>query len=296
MPRETILTPSLLSRIRNGSCVALSVGAPAGIRPKRSSGYRIGARSQVGPAASALPSAPQEGSVAVVEICGVMEQRESAWECGETVGYDGIERDVCGALCDPGVAALVVVGDTPGGDEPGLAETVERIAAVVAAVGKPVLGYTPSMLASAGVYLLLGICSDGSRVGSRAPMVYAHASARVGSVSSVVPFATEARKLQEEGVDVYMARGLPGKMKPNGLEPLDALGKARLDEHARACSEDFILFVAAKCGIDPEVVRSWNADMFRGQRAVDAGLVAGLGTLDSVIALASTLAGLQEAA
>jgi ClpP class serine protease len=296
VPRETTLTPDLLARVRHGQCVAVSVGAPTGILPKRSSGYRIAsARAEVAGGRGAS-SAAQLGTVAVVEIRGVMEQYEASWSCGETCGYDGIERDICNALKDPGVAALVVLGETPGGDEPGLVETTDRIREVADGIGKPILGYTPSMLASAGVYLLLGICDAGARVGSKARMVYAHPTARVGSVSSVVPFASESRRLKEEGIDVYMARGLPGKMNPNSAEPLDALGKARLDEHARACSEEFVLFVAAKCGLDPEIVRSWNADLFRGQRAVDVGLVAGLATLDSVIALAGELAGLQEAA
>ncbi len=289
MPREaSALTPDLLARVRPGAAVAVAVNAATGIQRKRPSGYRYAsARSAVVEASSkGRPSAAPQGTVAVVEVRGVIEQRESAWNCGETCGYDGIERDVCGALVDPGVAALVVDIDSPGGDEPGLVETTDRIRAVVDALGKPVLIYSPALLASAAVYLALGI----------GDATYIHASARAGSVSSVVLFATEARKLATDGVDVYVARGVPGKMNPNPLEALDDLGKARLDRHALACSEDFVAFVAAARGLDPTVVRAWNADLFRGQFAVAAGLIDGLGTLDSVIALAGSLAGLQEAA
>jgi len=270
--------------------VAVAVNAATGIRRRRPTGYRLyGARSELSPEGRGRGPAPRitdVGSVAIVEIRGAMEQRESSWECGETCGYDGIERDVCAALTDPGVAALVIDADTPGGDEPGLVETGDRIRAVADAMGKPVLGYSPAFLASAGVYLLLAICDA----------TYIHATARAGSVSSVVLFSTDARRLAKEGTDVYVARGLPGKMNPNSLEPLDDLGKARLDEHALACSEEFVLFVAAKRGLDPAAVRAWNAGLFRGQAAVDVGLVDGLGTLDTVIALAGSLAGLQEAA
>ena len=283
MPETSALTADLLARVRPGAAVAVALGAALGIQRKRPSGhYLASARSQASSAPrSRSAGAPTGGGVAVVEIRGALEQRESDTPCGQTCGYDGIERDIRAAVTDPGVSALVVDIDSPGGDEPGLDEGTVRMAKAIADAGKPVLVYSPSMLASAAVYLALGIATGG---------VFIHPSARAGSVSSVVIFATQARKLAEAGTDVYVARGLPGKFDPNGVEPLSDLGKARLDEHARACSEDFVLFVAAKLGIDPGVVRSWNADMFRGQAAVDVGLVAGLGTLDSVIAHAATLA------
>lgn len=215
-----------------------------------------------------------------------MEQRESEWSCGETCGYDGIERDVCGALRDPGVGALVVDIDSPGGDEPGLVECGERIAAVKAETGKPVLIYSPALLASAAAYLALAV----------GDAVFIHKTARAGSVSSAVVYLGEAQALANEGIEVYIARGVPGKMNPSGIEPLDDLGRARLDAHAKACSEEFIAFVAAARGLSPDVVRNWNAELFRGQAAVDVGLVDGLADLDTVIQLAAARAELQEAA
>lgn len=287
MPRAySALTADLLARVRPGACVAVAMGAATGIQPKRPSGYRgtgVKARAQVGAAGS---RGAVLGEVAVVEIRGCIEQRENAWDCGETCGYDGIERDVCGAAMDPGVAALVVDIDSPGGDEPGMFEGGERIRAVLDGIGKPVLIYSPALLASAAYFLAIAI----------GDAVYIHRTARAGSVSSAVVFGTDARRLAQEGTDVYIARGLPGKMVPNPMEVLDEKGKGRLDKHALACSEEFVAFVSERRGLDPAQVRTFDADLYRGQDAVDVKLVDGLATLDEVIMLAGKLAGLQEAA
>lgn len=236
-------------------------------------------------AATSKPVPPSE-QVAVVTIRGVIEQRASYWACGETCGYDTVEEDVCAALSDPGVGSVVIACDTPGGDVPGLEQATARIRAVVDAIGKPVIGYADECIASAGVWLMLGICDR----------VYLPPSGEIGAVGSCVVFQTEARALTDHGIDTYVARGLPGKMNPNNVEQLDELGKARLDALAAECTERFVDFVATRRGIDPAVVRSWNASLFTGQAAVAVGLADGVGSLDETITLASTLAMVREAA
>jgi len=316
------LTESILRTYRPGGLVAIALGASAGIPQKQprigraraalassmlgdvgrrrfevSRGYSVVARSQVAAAGSRGALPPPAPGTAIVPIRGVIEQRADLWSCGETTGYDLIEADICEALCDPGVGSLVVDCDSPGGDVPGLAEGTARISnfrAQLAAEGmaKPVLGVANEFCASAALYLVLGICDA----------FYLPRSARAGSISSAVVFHSESRALVKEGIDVYIARGLPGKMKPNPLEPLDELGKKRLDDLAMACSEDFIAFVAERRAGRPnaptaDIIRSWSADIFTGEAVVAAGLADGIGSFDQIVALAGELAGAaQEAA
>jgi ClpP class serine protease len=284
------LSRNLLAEHRPGAAVAVAMGLSAGIPLHQLRGYEVHARSRalalVGVASNGgAPPAPSS-QVGVVTIRGVMEQRAGFWSCGETPGYDTIEEDICEALADPGVGSLVIACDTPGGDVAGLEETTARIRAVVDAIGKPVLGWADELIASAGVYLMLGICSG----------LYLPPSGRIGSISSVVIFQSESRALEMDGIDTYVARGLPGKMNPNSFEPLDALGKARLDAFALECSDRFIAFVASTRGIDPAVIRGWDGGMFTGAAAVAAGLADGIGSLDDTITLAAELAALKEIA
>ena len=85
-------------------------------------------------------------------------------------------------------------------------------------------------------------------------------------------------------------------MNPNGMEPLDDLGKARLDAMALSGTERFLAHVSARRGIHPEVIRSWNAGVFEGPAAVVAGLADGVGTLDQTIMLAQLGASGSQAA
>ncbi len=280
------LTASLLAAYRPGSLVAVALGMAANLPRKRPRGYTVHARAQTAPGGPRAPLPPPAPGTAVVRIVGVLEQRANAWSCGETCGYDTIEADLCEALSDPGVGSVVIACDTPGGDVPGLEEATARIRAVVDALGKPVIGYADELVASAGVYLMLGVCDR----------LYLPRSGRIGSISSACIFQSEARALRKAGIDTYIARGLPGKMDPNPLEPLSPLGKARLDAHALECSERFIAFVAQRRGIDPETIRSWSADIFTGEAAVTVGLADGIGSLEGTIALAGELAALKEAA
>lgn len=261
------------------------MGMAAGVPAKRPRGYEVHARSRamLSAPAPAAP-APAAAQVGLVTFRGVLEQRASIWDCGETCGYDTIEQDICEALADPGVAGVVVAGDSPGGDDPGLGEACRRIRAFADLMQKPLLGYVDELAASAAVYLLVGICDA----------IYLPPSGRMGSISSCVIFQTAARALEKEGIDTYIARGLPGKYRPNDLEPLDALGKARLDAQALEGSERFIAFVSARRGIDPEIIRGWNVAMFTGAAAVDAGLADGVGSLEDVITLAAELAAIPR--
>lgn len=292
MPRTdpARLSRSLLAAHRPGALVAVALGMATGIQAHRPRGYELHSRALalVGTAANVgTPVAPVSTQVAVVTIRGVLEQRSSFWDCGETCGYDTVEEDVCEALADPGVGSLVIAGDTPGGDMPGLEETTARIRAVADAIGKPVLGYADEYIASAGVYLLAGIC-DG---------LYLPTSGRIGSIGCVVVFQSEARALVDAGIDTYVARSPgPGKMNPNGFEALDDLGKARLDALALEGSDRFIAFLASRRGLDPAVIRSWNGGMFTGAAAVAAGLADGIGSLEQTITLAAELAALKETA
>jgi capsid assembly protease len=285
--REPVrLTQALLAAHRSGAAVAVAEGHPAGIPARRPSGYEIRSSARVAEASSRGALAPPPSSVAIVPVRGVLEQRAAEWSCGQTCGYDEIEERLTAALFDPGVDAVILDVDSPGGDVPGLEEGVARMRAAVLTSGKPCLGLANEAAFSAALWLLLGIC-DAS---------YLPRSGRMGAVGSVCIFSTEARKLESEGTDVYVARDPAGKMKPNPVEPLDEVGKERLDRHAAECSGRFIAAISALRSIDPEVIRGWNGDTFTGDQAVEAGLADGVMSLDELVAVAAANADMRAAA
>ena len=292
MSRTTLrITHSLLAAHRSGALVGVAIGGVSRQTGRRPRGYSLRPRAGAtrgATFASATSSPSRRSAVAVVEVRGVLEQRASFWDCsGETDGYDAIEGRFSAAARDPSTCAIVVDLDSVGGDVAAIEQTSARMSALAAQIDLPVLGFANEEALSCGYWLLAATCKNG---------IYAPPSGRVGAIAACVPYIGDAGALAKEGHEVYVARGLPGKMIPSGIEPLDDLGRARLDRLAVEGTERFIAAIAAMRSIPAETIRSWNAETFTGVRAVEAKLIDGLGSLEETIALAAQLAALKEAA
>jgi ClpP class serine protease len=262
-------------------------GAAAGIPKKRPRGYLI-VRALGADIVQPAPRVPAPGQgVAILQIRGVMTHHEEWSSCGEAANYDEIGARFVDAHRDPGVGAVLLDAETPGGDVPGIEETSDMMVAAALASEKPTLGYVGALCASGGVWLLSRVCTHG---------IYAHPSARLGSVGCVIGHRSYARHDAEHGIDSTLIRNPPGKMNPNEDELLDDLGRARLQTVVDEVTARFVAAVASARGIDPAVILSWNGDMFTGPAAIAAGLADGLGSLETTIAIAASLAGYREAA
>lgn len=288
MPQEPArLTRSLLATYRPGALCAVAEGLAVGLPRKRPTGYLLH-RARGVEVVSGAPAAARAAvgpGVALIQIRGVMTQREEWFGCGEAADYESIAARFGDACGDPSAGSIVIDADTPGGDLPGLEEAVEIMLAAKAASGKPVVGYVGALCASAGVWLLSRVCD----------VIHLHSSARMGSIGVVICHETDARKAAGDGIDRTVVRDPPGKMNPNPDEVLDELGRARLQELVTGARERFVAAVAESRRLDPAAILAWNGAMFTGPAAVPA-LADSLGSLETAIALAGSLAGYQEAA
>ena len=203
--------------------------------------------------------------------------------CGQADGYDAIAQRIGCALRDPESCAVVLDADSPGGDVAGLEQCIARIQNERARAGKPIIGYVNERAASACYWLMCGVCDE----------IYLPPSGRAGSVGAIAIHASEARKLKREGVDVYLSRQPDGKMRPSPVEPLDEIGKARLDAMTKEGCDRFWAFVSARRGIPIEAVAAMNADMFTGSKAVAVGLCDGISSFEDVVSYAAVMADLH---
>ena len=290
--QPALLTSSLLASVRPGVQLFVGEGLAASVPRRRPRGHAMARsfalrpRAQVG--AGGKAAIAEARCPAVVEVRGVLEQRASFWSCGESCGYDELEMRLCEALVDPGVSALVIDLDSPGGDGPGLEQCIAKVRALADALGKLILGYVNELAASAGLWILAGLCDA----------IYLPPSGRAGSVGCLVPFIGEARALRREGLDVYIARAPAGKARPSSVEGLDPIGKARIDALAAEGEARFVAAIATRRHLAPEVIRGWNGGIFTGAAAVSAGIADGVAVagLDTVIALAAEMGAQREAA
>src|SRR5262249_34740267 len=113
--------------------------------------------------ASSKDSRQLAGSVAVVEIRGLLSSEVSEWACGWSDGYHGqggIVDRIAAALAAPDVAAVVVDVDPPGGDAWGWGEAAAQIARLRMESTKPVLVYA-RQACSAAYWLATAAAGDG---------------------------------------------------------------------------------------------------------------------------------------
>lgn len=278
MPREPLrLTASTLAAHRPGALVAVELGALAGI-PREAPRAYLAARAADGAVRPAPLGAPATSTTAILPIRGALTQYRTISDCGEPCSYEAIEEAALAMNADPGVARVILDIDSNGGDVPGLEDAGARIRAAFDASGKLLVGFTPGSCMSAAYWLLAMTCQG----------IYLSRSGRIGAIGSCVIFESEARKNEAEGRDHYVARRPAGKFRPNPVEPLDDLGRARLDALADEGAVRFVAAVAAARGLPEATVEGWNAGTFTGEAAVSAGLADGVGRLEEIVALAES--------
>jgi ClpP class serine protease len=185
--------------------------------------------------------------------------------CGAT-SYETLMSDFHSLLADDSIHAIVLDIDSPGGEAGGCSELAD---AIYSARGqKPIVAYISDYGASAAYW-----------IASACDRVYASDSAIVGSIGTqIVAFSGEM-----EGEIRIVASQSPNK----NLDPGTMEGAEALQERANALAGIFISKVARNRGISPDKVMQnyGQGAVFVGEKAKKQGLVDGISTFESVIAI-----------
>jgi len=203
------------------------------------------------------------GKVAVIPICGVIEQRMSLW--GWLFGGCSTEDTAQAlhmALASKDCGAIVLDVDSPGGEVYGVQELGDQIFAARSV--KPVHAIANSCMASAAYWL-----------GSCASQVCASPSADVGSVGVYAVHEDWSSAYAEAGVKCTIAKVPKNKAEFNDLEPLSDDDDERLQEVVKGVYEKFVKAVARNRGVPPSDVRSkyGNGRLLKGDEALSAGMI-----------------------
>lgn len=215
--------------------------------------------------------------VATIPIIGPIFPRANLFEMmSGATSLEIVAADFAKALDDPGVTAVILDIDSPGGVAFGPGE----FAGMVRAAAKPVVAYVGGMGCSAAYW-----------IASAADEVVVNASAMVGSIGVVV--AAEVQEhADRDGYRQFdiLSSNAPDKRPDLGTEEGVAKVRATLDD----LESEFIGDVAAFRGVTREtVIAEFGAgDVVVGARAVAAGMADRVGTYEDVLA---GLAGRQGA-
>lgn len=217
----------------------------------------------------APPENETRGTVAIVHVRGALSQFKS--DGGDS--YEGIVERVCRAFAsDPKPTAVVLCISSPGGIVAGLNEAVFRLQRESREHKIPLIAYVNELAASAA-YALCCACSE----------VLAPPSAIVGSVGTISTMVSQARRDRAEGLDFAIITS--GKRKSDGHPHVPITDEAVKAEQRRnaALAEQFFALVAKARKVSAAHLESLEAAIFLGTKAVKAGLVDGLASLDDVL-------------
>jgi ClpP class serine protease len=212
-------------------------------------------------------------SVAVIPIDGpIYRYADYFTQASGGITTQELARQFQTALDDAAVSGILFVVDSPGGEANGIGELADAI--FTARERKPIWAYVEGYGASAAY-----------RLASAASRVLIDPEALVGSIGTVlgVPDPTKRPKYTIEFVSTQSPEKRPDVTTPAGRKTMQTL----VDD----MTEVFIQQVARNRGITAAQVMAPRGGLLVGQKAIDAGLVDGLGAEERAVAELQTQAG-----
>lgn len=212
--------------------------------------------------------------VAVIPVAGPIFRHANLFtEISGATSTGVLATDIQAALDDPGVKALVLDVDSPGGDATGINEMSDLI--FKARGQKPIKAYAGGMAASAAYW-----------IASAADEVIVDDTAQLGSVGVVMTLRKQAERTGEKTWEIVSSNAPNKRPDPDTQAGLEQL-QTRTDELASV----FLDKVARNRGIERASVndRFRQGGLATGALAVEAGMADRLGSLEGLVAeMAST--------
>lgn len=222
-----------------------------------------------------------DGGIAVVPVIGPMVSRGD-WltELFGIGDYGAVGSTIANAFADPATRAVLMEIDSPGGEVGGLFDLVETIRSLKTETGKPLWAVASEAALSAAY-----------AIASTADRLYVTRTGEAGSIGVVAIHVDESAADTMAGRKYTLIHAGAKKVDGNAHEPLAPEAHADIQADVDELHEAFVALVAGNRDLAPEAVRATEAAIYRGQRAIEAGLADRIGTMDQALAeLANQLA------
>lgn len=197
------------------------------------------------------------GQIAVVCIEGPLAQKPGWFD-----DYASIQERFLYAMSQPGIDAIVLNIDSPGGDVAGLFECAKTMRA---AKTKPVYAYVDESCYSAA-YALAMVADE----------VYLPPSGGCGSIGVITCMVDVTGNNEEHGIRVEVITSGDQKADGHPDVPITDEAIARTQERVDELAQMFFSLVSESRGLPAETIAGYEAGIFQGQSAVDAGLADGV--------------------
>lgn len=219
-------------------------------------------------------TSPGTSGIAVVPVLGPLVARGD-WLTAllGASEYGGVADAVSAAADDPAVRGIVLEVDSPGGEVGGLFDLVDGIRAIRQRSVKPLWAVASEAALSAAY-----------AVASAADRLYVSRTGEVGSVGVVAVHLDESGADAIAGLKWTLIHAGARKTDGNPHEPLSPRATAGIQADVDHLYGELVALVAANRGLTTDAVRATEAAIYRGEKAVTAGLADRIGTVAQAIA------------
>jgi capsid assembly protease len=235
---------------------------------------QLAAESEIRAARTRMIGAGNSGAVAVLPMYGVVTHRGSMWASffgGAAV--EDITQQLRQAVNDPGVKAVVLDVDSPGGDVEGIDELASEI--YQARKQKPITAVSNSLCASAAYYLA-----------SQANELLVSPSSLTGSIGVYTTHGDYSGALDNAGIKVSLIKFGENKAEGNPYEPLTDPAREHMQEMVDTFGNQFEKAVARGRGVKQDEVHKkfGQGRVFDAKKAVQLGMADRVATFDEALA------------
>ena len=213
----------------------------------------------------------RDGGIAVLNIAGVMSNKANMFtRVSGGASAQMLTQQISSMRADPRVRGVVLDFDTPGGSVFGIPAMGAEIRAL--ASEKPTVSVSTGMMASAGYW-----------TGSAANAVYI--SGETDYIGSIGVVATHSYNPRETGPKTTEITAGKYKRMASDNAPLTKEGQAYIQQQVDQIYGAFVDAVATNRRVSADAVLENMADgrIFIGQQAINAGLVDGIATVETMV-------------
>lgn len=233
--------------------------------------------------AARLAAAPAkvDGSIALIQILGLITHRGGEVNSMDTASAMALEGAVSSAAAEKGISAILLEIDSPGGEVNGIPE----LAAVIrqARTVKPVVAMANSEAGSAAYWLA-----------SQADELFVTPSGRVGSIGVYVAHQDRSQEMAAAGRKVTYISAGKYKVEGNPHEPLADEARSAIQADVNRYYQMFTGEVAkgrrVAGGVDAVRDGFGQGRMVGAKAAVEQGMADAVGTLADAVRRARALA------
>jgi len=211
----------------------------------------------------------RDDGIAVIHIDGALSYRSDLWSAWLGMDtYNSIETSIDECVKNPSVFGILLDINSPGGEVSGCSDIADKIFSL----RDDRLNLPCGIVARTGGLM----CSAAYWIGSACEKVFTAANGTIGSIGTMLAY----NKNGKSNFEIIVSDLSPNKNAPIDTENGLALVKQELNDLA----EVFINAVARNraTSFDDVVSNYGKGGVFIGQKAVDAGLVDGVASLDDV--------------